>query len=151
MTANNAELFSRPLFYDALSGEFKPSSDKLQRAHTLGRLAYAAFSKGVPVDGTDATALYVYKPSWAPHVSVTVDCDLDRMDPATQKLYGLYLWSDESGPLDIYDISDSRQAALEISALGGKEARLGIELGEELNLARIQVAQVAQSFFDTLS
>lgn len=75
-----------PLFYDALSGEFTPSTD-INHQHTLGRLAVATYEKGVDVSGNNPAYSHdgegdidgfmdirQYTPSWAREVLSIVEC-----------------------------------------------------------------------------
>lgn len=58
-------LLVRPLFYDVLSGGFRPPSDPEQRTHTLARLAFASVQKGaetVPVAASSPFRFFTDRP-----------------------------------------------------------------------------------------
>lgn len=63
-----------PLFYDVLAGEFSPPTDPRRRSHTLGRVAYAAYTRGQLVTGSIEGAIdhftrhpaALHRLSWAP-------------------------------------------------------------------------------------
>jgi hypothetical protein len=142
------ELLVHPLFYDALSGEFTPPSDPEARAHTLGRLAYAAFSKGTEYEGRSVPGrmLYAYEPSWAPGVKATVSVDR----PASRLNHlllennanraSLYVQSlaDRFGGPTLYLASNTLRV----------ETTFPLSLGNDLRIAHMRVTSAAQAFFE---
>lgn len=105
------ELVSQVWFNDILNGEFTaPTDPSAGRTHTLARLASAAYEKGYRSYETDTGfgsivgEAYAYNPSWAPHVEVTVLCDIVGETPM---LKGISLRTAEiEVPLAISDESE---------------------------------------------
>ncbi|HSX33682.1 MAG TPA: hypothetical protein VLF91_05095 [Candidatus Saccharimonadales bacterium] len=161
--SNPSRIFSvniHPLTYDALSGEFAPPSDPQARAHTLGRLLYAAFHKGWSTDPPWTNApvargerAYVYEPSWAPGVMATALCvDLDRGSRIW--LHGLHLQCGHD-TLAVFDDtafapSSGRTAPkIQWETDNGDGHEYDLELGESgLIVAQDSIAVQAQRFFD---
>jgi hypothetical protein len=145
------EVFTSPLFYDALSEPFLPPTDPQGRKHTLGRLSVAAVNKG------EAGGRYgrVYRPSWAP---VSAAVTMKPIGPDNYQIIGL----------NVTDLNDSAENPQSLSVahadLGDSPAlnlyldtddhptalRLPFTLGDDLNTARYEVAKAAQTFFDSL-
>ena len=135
----------RPLFYDALSGEFLPPSDPLQRAHTLGRLSYAACSKGTrSPDARPWISKFLYTPSWAEHVRVIADCHSTGTNNQEHFLGAITLVSVAGTQLEIADLEGDGIYIAE----NGNETELEVQLGTELSIARQAVTCAAQRFFE---
>lgn len=151
--ANTIEdLHIRPLFYDALSGEFYPQTDKRGGKHTLGRLAVAAFTKGSyrPSRETNPSySIFSYRPSWAPSVKAEVDGDPEP-NVSTILVRGLTLFHASVGRLDISDCGMNGPANVYIERPGAYW-RIPLELGKEIDIARDLVTQVAQTYFEEVS
>ena len=140
----------RPLFYDALSGEFHPPSDELRRAHTLGRLAYAGVSKGdvdLIDDGGDPYLQYRYRPSWAPHVLTIANCDMDEEEAPT-RLTSIELRDSVGRSVLMADENMYGPQNIHVGTLE-TDIRLPLSLGDELAQARLLVARTTQVFFDS--
>lgn len=134
----------RPLFYDALSGEFNPATDP-QRKHTLGRLIVATFLKGDTRLGHPyADPLeFTYRPSWASGVGSTIDCD--QVDKTTFRVSDITLRS-SFGELLIADDTTMESARLLISTSNNRE-QYSLGLGKDLALAKSAVTKAANEFF----
>ncbi len=147
MAINREPFFVNPLFYDALSGEFTPPTDDKQRQHTLGRLAYASYSKGeLTVEDTSPPYLRsLYIPSWAGHVTVRADFDFDEKGFQPTTLTGILLQDKAKRSLCVAEDG----SIIYIGTVDNGDTRLPLELGEELQTARAAVTQAAQEFFDT--
>ena len=142
----------RPLFYDALSGEFVPPSDPNGHAHTLGRLAYASVLKGeisrnevVPGIGRRVVDTYTYVPSWSGVISRAI-----REQSSMGFIAGLELRPNVEGEVEklgVYDIqlNDGHRG---IQLVGTDERTIPLELGESIGQSRSAVTEAAQSFFD---
>ncbi len=146
----------RPLFYDALSGDFEPQSDPLHRKHTVGRLAIATFLKGEVIEDYDSSDVDLigirYTPSWAPRVKVLIDglqdgkffhpvfIDLASRNPRIA-VQGFDVGDDSLLGNDGYglEVGDNPQ-----------DVSLLLELGEDLDGAKTYIAERAQVFFDSI-
>ena len=130
----------RPLFYDALSGEFTPATDP--RQHTLGRLAVATIKKGsYSLQDSGSYPAYSYTPSWAPEVTCEVDGVFTIGGRAI--LQGISLSRDNDRSLYVRDY-----AGTAVDVIGGAEdMRYELELGEHLLVARQAVSAAAEAFF----
>ena len=142
----------RPLFYDALSGNFHPPKDPFGHAHKLSRLIVATTQKGT--DSLDRETIltnvtYTYLPEWASGVTSKVDAII----PGEQSLAivaGMHL-HDESGEhsLSVEDVVDDDGHHLRLaSELQGIGNYYPLELGKKLHVARLAVANAAQKFFN---
>lgn len=148
MTIDKNQLWVNPLFYDALSGEFTPPSDEQHRKHTLGRLAYACYTKGEHVINSESTPSYLdsfYIPSWAGHITVKADFDLDEEDPQTTALYGVLLRDRSERTLYVAN----QDSGVYIGTVEGGDLEFPLELGESLQQARVAVTSATQEFFDS--
>jgi len=149
MTRSIDRLFIRPLFYDALSGEFTPPGGT--KTHTLARLAIATYIKGeADTENTEENPhkLFRYTPSWAPSVESSVICRTDRR--ADYTTLGLISVDAQGGGLTLLDgVVDSNHGThgLVITNSVGT-ARNMLELGEPLDEMREIVSKAAQRFFD---
>lgn len=148
MIKNELDVLIHPLAYDALSYEFKPPQDPAEKAHTLGRLAYAACIKGdiVCMDGTNKDfARAYYSPSWAPGVIVEVKSN----EPTPGTLVPVEINLESEGLyLDVSWYLGGDVGEIEIDSGRDEEVlSLPVELGEGLNIARMAVATSAQLFF----
>jgi hypothetical protein len=153
MSGRPETLFVRPLFYDAISGEFTPPTDPLHGQHTLGRLAIASFIKGSRVTNTPGSEEYHYVPSWAENVDTWVDVLQDTPSFARHlTVLSLRNQQDESQILTIADTRYTRSSVdrgITITDTEGMQF-LPLSLGEELAAARQLIAEKAQNFFDYL-
>lgn len=150
MTTSREPLFVRPLFYDALSGEFTAPTDNLRRKHTLGRLAYASYAKGEHRVNEDVDPPYLeclYVPSWAGHVSVQTDFDFDENGVQPTVLYGVQLKDNVERVLYIAN----EHPGIYIGTVDHEDLRFPLELGDNLARARAAVTDAVQSFFETIS
>jgi hypothetical protein len=145
-----------PLFFDALSGEFRPMGDPKQ-THTLGRLAVATFQKGELVMPRTQTpsgpTIYVlgYRPVWAPDVEANLSVyELDdfphmaslHLNVQTPENDGLSCIKSPFGSPPLYLRLDRRNAsAPEDSTIWP------LELGTPLDEARTAVTEAAQELF----
>lgn len=137
----------RPLYYDALSGEFTPPEDPLNRQHTLGRLAYATFAKGDIVTGSSDQVLCVcYEPSWAPPVASVVECNVEVHTGAIS-VTSLSLLVTGKGPATFSDAEIRRGTRGLLMTNDAGDDLLGLRIGDELTHARIRVTQAASEFF----
>ena len=151
----------RPLFYDALSGEFLPPSDNIGRAHTLGRLTVAACSKGLRAPGQFLSGshipknlghrpvnTYTYQPPWA-----NVEVVVAKQTIGVGFVEGLQVHSLDTGETfavyDTIDPSASTQRGIRI--VDDSVRFMQIELGAMLDDARSAVVQTAQQFFDSIT
>lgn len=164
MASMRPNLVINPLFYEALSGEFLPPSDLEKRAHTLGRLAYAAFLKGKQIlphapAGRAQTAYFRYKPSWAPTVEAELDCELygnlyvARSFDITNREKPLQEWPDSVMIVDSLDQIDSPSLFLQdlINDDGGEAWMSDLApKSKSLDNFRTIVAESAQNFFNHL-
>jgi hypothetical protein len=154
-----------PLFFDALSGEFIPTSDPQQRQHTLGRLAYAAFTKSdlIPADDMHVVNtigdpfMAVYRPSWAPTVETTVTGSLEEDDHAF-RLTGIELLNEQGELLRISNhYYNEEQNSFQMKLPGGRNGPVAttvsgsLALGDGLSYARAKITQEAERFFETVS
>lgn len=140
------DLFVRPLFYDALSGEFQPPTDPQRRSHTLARLAVATFTKGEEIESDAEQVTLLYKPSWAP-IESTVACPIDlETGRTTLTLLSLEMPERE---VNFIDASMGKlPRGLVLSTGHGAEIWLGVELGTELDGTRMLATRAAQVFFN---
>lgn len=135
-------IFFRPLFYDALSGEFIPRSDELKRIHTLGRLSVASYQKGdVTEDSKLDTRTIQYVPSWASQVTVKTRWHVESCGDVLTRLS---LVDTQGGKLSIYhSVEDDKLELFTNSAAH----YLDFALGAALTSARQVITDSAQSFF----
>jgi hypothetical protein len=140
--------FVRPLFYDALSGEFQPPSDELQRSHTLGRLAYEAYSIGLRIDRHADMKTFAYQPAWEPSVraSAVHDTYQDLLILRQLQLTHNQNWLTISSSFDGGSLEMARGDRGEANS--EVRSSLTLELGEELDKTRNAVTQAAQDFFN---
>ncbi len=77
MIRPDSNLDVRPIFMDAISGEFVAPQDP-QRTHTLGKLLIATYQKGDLFSGEDQPPhiprSYAYDPSWLSSVRAILKC-----------------------------------------------------------------------------
>jgi hypothetical protein len=149
MTSPGENLWVRPLFYDALSGEFHPSGDLAKKAHTVGRLAVATFKKGTRSYDTTVGFGSIrgeqlhYRPSWSPITDATILCTMRGQRP---ELSGIALRDDYGSTLVVKDTSEE-QVQARLITIEGFSIDLALELGEELDHARSLITQTARDFF----
>lgn len=152
----------RPLFYDALGGEFYPPSDKLGRGHTLGRLMVATYTKGahqkvqhpsgvsMPREIANRWAdMFTYTPSWADAEVTTLRETLKVGRPAF--FVSLQLTSRANGlNVAVYDTEHETDIAQRgIRLVTPQETTfIPLALGDELDDARSAVTNAAKIFFD---
>jgi hypothetical protein len=138
----------KPLFYEALSGEFYSSTDELNGPHTLGKLAVAAFKKGKEVMVADDASRFEYRPSWASNVLVDASfgnvgnlCILHELDLATsaRRISFLNHPTPPSGEF------------MTVLTGGGNNTNFDLELNEELAIAGSFVTSMAIDFFQQIS
>lgn len=138
------------IFYDALSEPFTPPTDPLGRAHTLARLAVGACDKG---ETFELTGEMIYYPGWANQSYCVVDQPPNSKPFNTQiriaEAYGR--WPSElmfthytSNPTFL-----PRRKGLVISGRNLEEIH-ELELGPQLNAARLAVRAYAQEFYNRL-
>jgi len=144
---NSRQLFVRPSFYDALSGEFRYSGDPECRVHTLGRLAQSSFIKGEieEIDTECDPGYYVarYSPSWAPHTAVDVDYDVHAgvIDVAT----GVMLRPVNSTAEGLYFTVNNNVLSIGSS---DDDVYYSLALGKSIITARQAVTEVVEQFFE---
>jgi hypothetical protein len=131
------ELLVEPRIYDALSGEFKPPCDPLQRLHTLGRLIVGAYEKGASTGSRSQETLY--RPSWAPNIEVYVD------SWAVSKQHMLFTG------FELRNIHNEYAGLIMRS--GPQTLDIGYEVyelspGDKLTVAKNKATELAQQFFD---
>lgn len=169
MPIHGDALVVRPLFMDALSGGFEPLSDPQGRTHTLGRLAYASFTKGdVVMDGYDDEHFGVtYEPSWAPGVEATVIC---KQFSAVTYPIGAANTVQQSAQLESLRLKDAAGAealdlhnattlsphticrdGLVIIRNFREVSQTPLLLGDDLNMAQRLATEQAQDFFDKVA
>jgi hypothetical protein len=142
----------RPLFYDALSGEFKPAVDPQKRSHTLGRLMFAALSKGqrqaTSLDDWHTTHLYT--PSWAPNVSTEVICMIDE-EVNSNALVSRISLEHLTDKVEFRDATyeEEEDSGVVIIDANGRTVH-PLDLGQELSATRSAVINRTQQFFDEL-
>lgn len=144
-----AELYIKPLFYDALSGEFRPPSDPQKQVQTLGRLGYTAFNEGeleLINHSVEPQLDFRYTPSWAPNTVTTLHCS-QVGEGGLLVAHTVSLTNTDSKKS--LHIMDTRPGWMEIGH-GDDEKALPLELGESLAAARLAVAEAAQMFFDEI-
>ena len=76
MSRDLETIYFKPLFYDALSGDFSPFVDPTQMRITLGRLMVATYQQGEeePIDSeTSVTRISRITP-WMPSVRTSLSC-----------------------------------------------------------------------------
>lgn len=143
-------LVVRPLFYDGLSGEFRPACDLEQRTHTLGRLARAAYLKGeITYEETDhATVSYV--PSWAGSVTATASISREQ---GMDRIFGVRLHVPGEVRAPFLDISDAplMTGDRQLMQVYDGRSELFIDLADDINAAQAMVAERAQAFFDQIN
>lgn len=135
-------------FYDALSGEFYPPSDKLRRAHTLARLAVGVCEKGEEYKGG-----LLYYPTWAETSYAAVWQPENRLPSDTQVIIGEAYgrWPLEVGfsHVKTNPAMGPDKDILHIT-FRNEEENYELEIGEKLLLARQRVTDLSQHFYDTL-
>ncbi len=158
------EIPIRPLFYDALSGEFVPPSDKLGRSHTLARLAVAASQKGeynlrslrsehAPSSlKIQETEFYTYSPSWADVLVRIVRRRITQTNPLNPgNVEGILLGSQNTAnSLEVYEVTPyDRPEQRRIRIVGSEVLELPLNLAE-IEAAREAVTRSTQEFFDSV-
>lgn len=149
------ELMVTPLFYDLLSGEFKPLSDADGRTHTLGRLSFAAYQKGDISDVEDhereaiqpggSLEAYRYSPSWAPNVEATAITRTESPSRHTTRfMTAIALRDEQNGHSEVIAADVQGLTA----TIPGVAEPVSLELGADLVSHQELVAQFAQEFFD---
>ncbi len=150
------DVVMRPLFYDALSGEFAPKSDPSKRNHTLGRLVVATFRKGDVVEenydpGEPGLSAISYSPSWAPNSVARVEGKVIS-DGARGRFFfaNELLLTSSVLPDRVLCIKDNAMAHEYGLVLGDEygDMDLPLELGENVNLAKSSLAYSARQFFN---
>jgi hypothetical protein len=141
-----------PLFYDALSGEFKPSQDPDGRAHTLGRLALATLTKGgtpyTPCAPHSRHEAVSYRPSWVSSAHAIVE--YDDLRPLDLHVTDVRLMDDNDDENFLFisrTISDDEQWIAKLSASEHETAFI-LNLSEDMVRTQKSIAEAAQNFFD---
>jgi hypothetical protein len=141
-----------PLFYDALSGEFKPSQDPEGRSHTLGRLALATLTKGgTPYMRYPAHYRHEavsYRPSWASSVRTIIE--YDELRPLDLHVTDIRLIDDKDDENFLFvsrTMSVEEQWIAKLSA-AEVESTFGLELSADMDQTQKSIAEAAQNFFD---
>jgi hypothetical protein len=147
-----------PLFYDAISGEFRAASDP-QKTQTLGRLVTAAFMKGVHKNTGFSTPDYrpfalAYRPSWEPTTEVEIyGQSKDQLNHVTFVSVGVGdIGVDHARRLSIWDCS---VAADPSSNLGIRLpdaddiVQFPVELGEALERTRGIITRAVEHVFQS--
>ena len=139
-------------FYDALSGEFQPVCDPNHRVHTLARLGFKALEAGQIILpdleeglGSNRSRGALYKPSWAPHISVIAFAETPLIEP---HLTDLIIEKGNGSTLRLTDVGlegDERRHVLVDHLHQLYYYPLGN--GEEIHVARQFVSSAAASFF----
>jgi hypothetical protein len=143
-----------PLFYDVLSGEFKPPQDTKGQTHTLGRLAVAVFYKGAPSLAKNPNHEVQFShPSWAPGIAAYVEYEGSyRADN--------FVTTNFVTSVRVRDIEDQDNfllATLSYPHTGERELALctaegnvtfPLALSEDLDQIKQSVTAAAQDFFD---
>ena len=149
-------IFVRPLFFSALTGEIRPLIDEQRRTHTLGHLSIATFTQGeLTIDPEDEELIsYVYRPSWAPEVESRVFCETDDNNNPTHLVSAELSLPSSERPhhgLCIIDalLSDRGRGLIIID--DNDDKFMSLHLGDELTAARQAVAQSALDFFDKVA
>lgn len=143
-------LYVRPLFGDAISGEFVPSCDAQMRKHTLGKLMYAAVDKGEHAINDIAYphySVFRYQPSWAPNTRVKIECGHVEGAELLVLAGGIHLADAVGRTLYINDENYDGPQNVHIETPDA-EVRLPLALGEPLQVARQAVTAELQKFFD---
>ena len=149
------DLYLRPLFYDALSGEFTPFTDPEKR-HTLGRLLVGTYLRGeIEVLNEDDAPYekYIYTPSWAGQISVSLTCEYGSSD--NQQIRTAWgLWMRNSENQNYLNVVDGQTGQIEEMHIGtnvdGIDADCYHELvlGPKIALAREAATEAARKFFN---
>ena len=127
-------LHARPLFMDALSGEFRHPDDTQDRTHTISRLLVATYVKG-EVDSRPSADIqldiYKYNPSWASHILAEV---MGITTDETFNAFGIVLT----------DTKTPRSLQLKDEIVGGNRETLAINelLGLSARFRRMDLALV---------
>lgn len=145
----NTKFSSAYLFYDVLSGEFKPPSDSQGRTHTLARLTMAAFQKGDHKQTPQDTA--IYRPSWAAGSIATAEA------LRSGELTGLMIRQDiPAGGSNWASFSKFQARGIghgpqvHVVDSTGFDVTRPLRLGDELEGLQADIAAVAQGFYDRL-
>lgn len=150
MGVQHNQLVVPPLFYDALSGGFRPPTDPKAQEHTAARLAFAAATKGEPLQLVDPNfTAYEYNPSWAKEVTATAGCENNYFITGIRTLVSLTLSGEHAGPLSLRTDDDTDGTGL-IIRQSGSEQYLPTTLGTDLAYARERVTQAMQEYFNGL-
>lgn len=157
---DRAILSAHPLFWDALSGEFQAQTDPLFRLHTLGRLAYAACTKGserrYPNDLLDPQYdACEYSPSWAAGFVVNVlksapDIRGRKIAFTPEiKCVAIYKMHNDIGiSLDLEEHESGLMLAVNITPYNSGDC-YPLALGEPVVKARRVVTLLAEELFST--
>lgn len=138
------------LFYDSLSGLYKPRTDPYEREHSIARLAVGTCTKGEPFE---LSGQMIYYPTWANQSYCMVDQPPDAKPFDTQvaisESYGRW-------PADLqfthYTLRCTKfgKTGLIITGRGLDEEVYPLELGEPLHVARHAAQGHAQRFYDNI-
>jgi hypothetical protein len=135
----------RPLFYDALSGEFRAPINRWQ-LRTLGRLFVACYKEGVIMDKESNPTLTVmeHTPEWGGGVRARIN--LSRLS-GVPMLSSLTLISaaDDRVRLGVANKVERDLATLYTPDGGSQQFDLGLD--DEFYRARIEITAEAQAFF----
>lgn len=153
MSRKPGELVVRPLFFEALSGEFAPPSDILGRKHTLGRLAFATFLRGNThsrIKINENLFGISYDPTWTSNVKAIVFCE--KIDEKLLILSGVSLSIKGNNlSLAIDDDTDGIAYGFGTPAVGIHSSYYDIETPlepiERLDNTKNVITQAAQDFF----
>ena len=133
----------RPGVAEALAGEFNPPTDKQKRAHSLSRLALSAYQKGAEaVSPRPGFVMSTRRPTWAPQAEIVTDWD--RVFGDANKFSSLKLTDVYGNELSITDHPSENHMTL----FHGQEFILSLEPGKDLVVARHNIHEATQRFFD---
>jgi hypothetical protein len=147
--SNLEKLVIRPMFYDALSGVFKPETDELKREHTLGRLAQCTFLKGTFVEGKsdEVFSALGYTPTWAKTIVSTVVYSTVE-DSGLAVMHSLYLEDKSKDNLELKDAVGEGLVVHYVDDGRPDEAEFPYVLSDS-ELIKNYVAERAQEFFES--
>jgi hypothetical protein len=141
-----------PLFYDALSGEFKPPQDPEERTHTLGRLALATLIKGgtpyTPCASHSRHEAVSYRPSWASSAHAIIE--YDDLRPLDLHVTDVRLIddNDDENFLFVSRTMSADERWIAKLSTADLESTFGLELSADMDQTQKSIAEAAQNFFD---
>jgi hypothetical protein len=141
-----------PLFYDALSGEFKPPQDPEERSHTLGRLALATLIKGgtpyTPCASQSRHEAVSYRPSWVSSIHSIIE--YDDLRPLDLHVTDVRLIDDNDDENFLFvsrTMSADEQWIAKLST-AELESTFRLELSADMDQTQKSIAEAAQNFYD---